>query len=220
MVITPLRGWAILSHFRHCKTGMPWGRPRQIRSGEAPNGGALTSSSVMSAPGAVGMGMPTIVALAGQRRAARSCRGKLAVSHLDYRAAPWPSSRLGGRPEQASRCWSRSRDIVGRSQIASRPRRMSWASTTTRPAPARLVPPRLTRHARLRHYGRHSASRKHRDAPKADAQDDEHLSPPLIRWSVQKIRRIAVRLARRRIHPANITAWSLWRRAHPKHGVG
>jgi hypothetical protein len=156
-----------------------------------------------------GMGMPTIVALAGQRRGARSCRGKPAVSHLDCRAAPWPSSRLGARPEQASRCWSRSRDIVGRSQIASRPRRMSWASTTTRPAPARLVPPRLTRHARLRHYGRHSASRKHRDAPKADAQDDEHLSPPLIRWSVQKIRRIAVRLARRRIHSANITAWSL-----------
>jgi hypothetical protein len=33
-------------------------------------------------------------------------------------------------------------------------------------------------------------------------QDDEHLSPPLIRWSVQEIRRIAVRLARRRIRPA------------------
>jgi hypothetical protein len=36
----------------------------------------------------------------------------------------------------------------------------------------------------------------------------------LIRWSVQEIRRIAVRLAQRRIDPAYIIAWSLWRRAH------
>jgi hypothetical protein len=36
----------------------------------------------------------------------------------------------------------------------------------------------------------------------------------LIRWSVQEIRRIATRLARRRIEPASIIAWSLWRRAH------
>jgi hypothetical protein len=36
----------------------------------------------------------------------------------------------------------------------------------------------------------------------------------LIRWSVQEIRRIAVKLAQRRIQPANIIAWSLWRRAH------
>jgi len=39
-------------------------------------------------------------------------------------------------------------------------------------------------------------------------------NPPLIRWSVQEIRRIATRLARRRIHPATVIAWSLWRRAH------
>ncbi len=50
------------------------------------------------------------------------------------RRETWPSSRPGARPEQASRCWSRSRDIVGRSKIASRPRKTSWASTTTRPA--------------------------------------------------------------------------------------
>jgi len=36
----------------------------------------------------------------------------------------------------------------------------------------------------------------------------------LIRWSVQEIRRIAIRLAQRRIRPAHIIAWSLWRRAH------
>jgi 2-polyprenyl-6-methoxyphenol hydroxylase-like FAD-dependent oxidoreductase len=31
---------------------------------------------------------------------------------------------------------------------------------------------------------------------------------------VQEVRRIAVRLAQRRIEPALIVAWSLWRRAH------
>jgi hypothetical protein len=36
----------------------------------------------------------------------------------------------------------------------------------------------------------------------------------MIRWSVQEIRRIATRLAQRRIQPAHIIAWSFWRRAH------
>jgi hypothetical protein len=36
----------------------------------------------------------------------------------------------------------------------------------------------------------------------------------LIRWSVQEIRRVATKLAQRRIQPAHIIAWSLWRRAH------
>jgi hypothetical protein len=36
----------------------------------------------------------------------------------------------------------------------------------------------------------------------------------LIRWSVQEIRRVVIRLAQRRIEPAAVIAWSLWRRAH------
>jgi len=36
----------------------------------------------------------------------------------------------------------------------------------------------------------------------------------LIRWSIQEIRRIAIKLAQRRIQPAHVIAWSLWRRAH------
>jgi hypothetical protein len=36
----------------------------------------------------------------------------------------------------------------------------------------------------------------------------------LIRWSIQEIRRIAVKLAQRRIPHADILAWSSWRRAH------
>jgi hypothetical protein len=35
----------------------------------------------------------------------------------------------------------------------------------------------------------------------------------LIRWSIQEIRRIAQRLARKRIQPADVIAWSLWRRS-------
>ena len=61
--------------------------------------------------------------------------------------------------------------------------------------------------AAIRHYANTETP------PKKTAQDDEHLSR-LIRWSVQEIRRIATRLARRRIQPANIITWSLWRRAH------
>jgi len=36
----------------------------------------------------------------------------------------------------------------------------------------------------------------------------------LIRWSIQEIRRIATRLARRRIPSSDVIAWSHWRRAH------
>jgi SRSO17 transposase len=39
-------------------------------------------------------------------------------------------------------------------------------------------------------------------------------TPGLIRWSLQEIRRIATRLARQRIRPSLVIAWSLWRRAH------
>jgi len=31
---------------------------------------------------------------------------------------------------------------------------------------------------------------------------------------MQEVRRIATKLAQRRIHPAHVIAWSLWRRAH------
>jgi len=36
----------------------------------------------------------------------------------------------------------------------------------------------------------------------------------LIHWSIQEIRRIAIKLAHRHVQPAHIIAWSLWRRAH------
>jgi hypothetical protein len=36
----------------------------------------------------------------------------------------------------------------------------------------------------------------------------------MVRWSVQEIRRIAMRLAQRQIEPAYVIAWSIWRRCH------
>ena len=81
------------------------------------------------------------------------------------------------------------------------------------PELARLAPARLARHAGLRHAGGHPPAREHGSTPKNldPARPD---APGLIRWSVQEIRRIAVRLAQRRIQPAHVIAWSLWRRAH------
>jgi hypothetical protein len=82
----------------------------------------------------------------------------------------------------------------------------------------RLASARLARHARLRHDGRNPSSRQCHAAPKNEPPKDQvnnrKASSPLIRWSVQEIRRIAIRLAQRRINPANIIAWSVWRRAH------
>ena len=54
--------------------------------------------------------------------------------------------------------------------------------------------------------------REQRDAPKKN----EAGSPGrgLIRWSVQEVRRLAMRLTQRRIRPARVIAWSLRRRAH------
>jgi hypothetical protein len=55
--------------------------------------------------------------------------------------------------------------------------------------------------------------------PKKTRQDEDAVEPALIRpalirWSLQDIRRSAVRLAQQRIQPAHVMAWSLWRRAH------
>jgi SRSO17 transposase len=56
--------------------------------------------------------------------------------------------------------------------------------------------------------------RANRGRQKISRQSYATKSNTLIPWSVQEVRRIAVRLAQRRIEPAHIIAWSLWRRAH------
>ena len=55
-------------------------------------------------------------------------------------------------------------------------------------------------------------SREPSAAPKSE--DEGSSARALIRWSVQEIRRAAMRLAQRRIQPAHVIAWSVWRRAH------
>jgi hypothetical protein len=71
----------------------------------------------------------------------------------------------------------------------------------------------LVGHAGVCHDGNDPPSGKPANTQKNDApvQPD---APSLIHWSIQEIRRVAVRLAQRRLHPAYIIAWSTWRRAH------
>jgi hypothetical protein len=59
---------------------------------------------------------------------------------------------------------------------------------------------------------RQSVSAKKNETP--NCKYKTLATPSLIRWSIQEVRRIAIRLARKRIQPAHIIAWSLWRRAH------
>lgn len=81
-----------------------------------------------------------------------------------------------------------------------------------RPFLAWLAPPRVAGDAGLRHAGSDPPSREPADTPKNTGGPPD--MPDLVRWSIQEIRRIATRLAQRRIQPASIMAWSLWRRAH------
>src|SRR4029079_432155 len=80
------------------------------------------------------------------------------------------------------------------------------------PLLARLAPACLARDAGLRPDGRGALPREQRAAPKNEGQGSAGCR--LIRWSVQEIRRVTLRLAQRRIRPAQVIAWSLWRRAH------
>ena len=80
------------------------------------------------------------------------------------------------------------------------------------PLLAWLAPARLARDAGLRDDGCGPASREPPTAPKKNQPGASERE--LIRWSVQEIRRIAIRLAQRRICPTYIIAWSVWRRAH------
>jgi hypothetical protein len=81
-----------------------------------------------------------------------------------------------------------------------------------------VASPRFSGDARLRHDGgdppsRQSAAAK-KNATSNHGKDKSIANPSLIRWSIQEVRRIAIRLAQKRIQPAHIIAWSLWRRAH------
>ncbi len=66
-----------------------------------------------------------------------------------------------------------------------------------------------------RHDGGHPAPGQcHGRGAEKNTAASATATPSLVRWSLQEIRRIATRLARQRINPAHVIAWSLWRRAH------
>jgi len=69
----------------------------------------------------------------------------------------------------------------------------------------------IARHAGACDDGGHPVPHRHPDAAKK-TENQNH--PDLIRWSIQQVRRIAIRLAQHRIQPAYVIAWSSWRRAH------
>ncbi|CAA9276123.1 MAG: Mobile element protein, partial [uncultured Acetobacteraceae bacterium] len=140
---------------------------------------------------------------------------------------------LDARPARAAprRRW-RTRvlhDVVPERHPGRRPRggrgaaldhrgRLREREERTRPRPqrdplmARLAPPRLARDAGLRRARCDPPSGK-RDV-RANPAARESRERALVRWSLQEIRRIAARLAQRRIRPAIVLAWSAWRRAH------
>jgi hypothetical protein len=124
-----------------------------------------------------------------------------------------PISPLGVRRGHRSRRWSTSRAIAGRSRTASRPPGTSSVSTPTKPDPGMAgivtsrwpcspLPCRLP--SGIRPTSRHPKKRNRRN---------QEADPP-IRCSIQGIRRIAQRLARKCTPLAYVIAWSLWRRAH------
>jgi hypothetical protein len=76
-----------------------------------------------------------------------------------------------------------------------------------------LASSRLARHVRICHDGCHPTSGQQAGAQKNKVERSAKTSD-LIRWSIQEIRRIAQRLTQKRIQPADVIAWSLWRRAH------
>jgi len=78
----------------------------------------------------------------------------------------------------------------------------------------RLASSCLAGDAGLRHAGDHLLSGEPIDTPKNTAANSTEAEPDLVGWSTQEIRRIATRLAQRRIQPVYIIAWSHWRRAH------
>src|SRR4029077_3189611 len=77
-----------------------------------------------------------------------------------------------------------------------------------------LASARIAGHARLRHDGRYPSSRQRRAAQKNTASPSQWTPLLICCWSVQEIRRIAIKLTQKRIQPAHVIAWSLWQRAH------
>ena len=157
----------------------------------------------------------------GILRTRRPGRGRIRqgrVRHMDQRAAD-PPPRCQWRPRLLHHLVSgrydhrnpgrRGRASLGhRGQLRDRQER-AWPRPQRNPLVAWLAPARLARHAGLRDAGRNPHPRQCH-APKKNPDEVTDL----IRWSVQEIRRIVIRLAQRCIEPRYVVAWSCSRRAH------
>ena len=60
----------------------------------------------------------------------------------------------------------------------------------------------------------HAIRRSQKKETPNHGKNKTNAASSLIRWSIQEVRRIAIRLARKQIQRAHIIAWSLWRRTH------
>src|SRR5271165_7562449 len=129
-----------------------------------------------------------------------------------------PSSPPGVQRRHPSKRWWRSKAIAGRSRTVLRPPKTSSGSITTKADPGMDGIATFPGDAHLRHDGGdppscQSAAAKKNETPNHGKNKTNAVSS-LIRWSIQEVRRIAIRLARKRIQRAHIIAWSLWRRTH------
>jgi hypothetical protein len=73
---------------------------------------------------------------------------------------------------------------------------------------------RVRRESHARHPPSRQSFAAKKNATPNYGKNKSIVNLSLIRCSIQEVRRIAIRLARKRIQPAHIIAWSLWRRAH------
>ena len=119
---------------------------------------------------------------------------------------------VSGRDFDQDAGQSRRASLGDRGQLRDRQKRIR-ARPQRNQVLAWLASSCIAGHARLCHDGCHPASGQQAGTQKNQVERNTKASG-LIRWSIQEIRRIAQRLARRRIRPANVIAWSLWRRAH------
>src|SRR5215212_1858260 len=134
----------------------------------------------------------------------------------------WMAAMAGGSVEATLERWASSlRDVKGRIRPLFQQARMAQSAGLFLDACSGALGLRSSARAgaaqdgldaRLRPDGRGAPPRQPTAAPKNEGQGSAGCL--LIRWSVQEIRRVAMRLAQRRIRPAHLIAWSVWRRAH------
>ena len=144
-------------------------------------------------------------------------RGLLIRRHTSLMAISL-SSPPGVQRQHPSKRWWRSKAVAGLSRTVLRPRKRVRTRSQREQILAWVASPRFpgdviafAMMAAIRH-------RANPPPPKTYRRTTANTKAPprrhWIRWSIQEVRRIAIRLARKRIQPAHVIAWSLWRRAH------